>query len=199
MSLRSFYVTTENATGSQANALDGVTNLTSPSARTASVTSSSWPAIRIDQTQNQALTCFATGFYLVQTKVNGSVGYEYNPIPGVYSGSDNNNTFPFKLYKSATEYNTLDYALSATGQECASGLQTVVAYWTISATALTATSAGVELIDVANNELTFNNGATYAPVISAQTNVWCVNTPFPTENPVYFCQGEFARKQQYMG
>lgn len=191
----------QNQTGNGANSLNGRGNL--PALSTISATTGpegvSFPAVRLDQTINEYLTAYVTGYYFAQTVFNGGAAYIANQN-GIFTSTDGDNVFPFKLYYNQDEgYNTLDYTLSATGQDCASGVQTGVVFWSLSSTALSGTSAGnVIPVEVANQVNTFN-GVTSFPFISAPTNVFCVNTPFPSDNPVYICQGEFARLQQFLG
>jgi len=191
----------QNQTGSGANTLNGRGNL--PALSTISATSGpedvAYPAIRINQTNNEFLTAYVTGYYFAQTVYNGGPTY-VSQQNGIYSSTDGSNVFPFKLYYNKVEgYNTLDYTLSATGQDCASGLQTCTVFWSLSTTALTGTSAGTVIpVTVENNINTFNS-VTSVPFISASTNVFCLNTPFPSNNPVYICQTEFSRMQQFLG
>ena len=105
----------------------------------------------------------------------------------------------YKQDQGNQSYSTVDWYLSATGQACASGIQTGVVYWTLSSTALSATSAGTVIPVTVNNPTMSFDGVTSYPVVSAATNVFCINTPFPSDNPVYICQGEFSRIQQFLG
>lgn len=196
-------ITIENQTGSGANTLNGRGNL--PALSTISATNgaegAAFPAVRINQTLNEYLTAMVTGYYFQQLTFNGSPTYVSNQN-GVFSSTDGDNSFPFKLfYNTAQGYNTLDYTLSATGQACASGLQTSVIYWTLSTTALTGTSAGTTIpVTVANTGVSFDGGVTTQPVVSSTTNVFCLPSYFPSSSePVYLCVDEFARKQQYLG
>lgn len=191
----------QNQTGSGANTLNGRGNL--PALSTISATSgpegAGYPAVRINQTNNEFLTAYVTGYYFGQTVYNGGAAYVTNQN-GIFTSTDGDNAFPFKLYYNKNEgYNTLDFTLSATGQDCASGLQTGTIYWSLSTTALTGTSAGTVIpVTVANDVNSFNM-VTSVPFVSAVTNVFCLNTPFPSDNPVYICQGEFSRMQQFFG
>lgn len=196
-------ITIENQTGSGANTLNGRGNL--PALSTISATNgaegAAFPAVRINQTLNEYLTAMVTGYYFQQLTFNGSPTYVSNQN-GIFSSTDGDNSFPFKLfYNTAQGYNTLDYTLSATGQACASGLQTSVIYWTLSTTALTGTSAGTTIpVTVANAGVSFDGGVTTQPVVSSVSNVFCLPSYFPSSaEPVYLCVDEFARKQQYLG
>lgn len=193
----------ENQTGSGANTLNGRGNL--PALSTISATlgpeGAAAPAVRINQTLNEYLTAYVLGYYFQQSVYNGSPTYVANQA-GIFSSTNGDNTFPFKLYYNLDEgYNTLDYTLSATGQACASGLQTASVIWTLSSTALSGTSAGTVIpVSVANQQYSFDSGVTTVPVISTNTNVFCLNSPFPnSQQPVYICFDEFARKQQFLG
>lgn len=191
----------QNQTGSGANTLNGRGNL--PALSTISATSGpeegAYPAIRINQTNNEFLTAFVTGYYFAQTVYNGGPTY-VTQQNGIYTSTDGSNVFPFKIYYNKVEgYNTLDYTLSATGQDCASGLQTCTVYWSLSTTALTGTSAGDVIPVTVGNDISTFNSVTSVPFISASTNVFCLNTPFPSDNPVYICQTEFSRMQQFLG
>ena len=196
----------ENQTGSGANALitDRPNPLPALSSITASTEPGADPAVRINQTVNQYLTAYITGWYFAQTTYNGSPTYVANQN-GIYSATNGANTFPFKLYYDEVEgYNTLDYTLIATGQECASGAQVGTVYWSLSSTALSGTSAGTTIpIEVVNQQLSFDGGVTTVPFISTVSTVWCINSPFPPsgEQPLSqrFCFDEFARLQQYLG
>jgi hypothetical protein len=198
-------ITIENQTGSGANTLNGRGNL--PALSTISATNgaegAALPAVRINQTLNEFLTAMVTGYYFQQLTFNGSPTYVTNQN-GIFSSTDGDNSFPFKLfYNKVLGYNTLDYTLSATGQACASGLQTSVIYWTLSTTALTGTSAGAATampITVSNAGVSFDGGVTTTPVLSSITNVFCLPSYFPSSSePVYLCFDEFARKQQFLG
>lgn len=121
----------QNQIGSGANTLNGRGNL--PALSTISATSglegAAFPAVRINQTNNEYLTAFVTGYYFAQTVYNGGPTY-VNQQNGIFTSTDGDNIFPFKLYYNIVEgYNTLDYTLSATGQDCASGLQTCTVFW----------------------------------------------------------------------
>jgi hypothetical protein len=201
MSLSSF-IFIENQTGSGANALvrDWATPLPALSAVTASVDGNSLPAVRLDQTLNESLTCFVTSFYFQQTVFNGSPTYIAQQ-QGIFAATDGGNVFPFKLYLSDEGFNTLDFSLSATGNPSASGVQTGVVWWSLSSTALSATSAGVEVIEVLNQPVSFD-GVTSFPVLSTATDVYCINSPFPPTSDgtyQYFSFEEFARMQQFLG
>jgi len=191
----------EDQTGSGANALNGRGGLPALSSisATTGAEGAAFPAIRLNQTLNEYLTAYVLSWNFTQTVYNGGPSYVTNQN-GVFSSTDGDNAFPFKLYYDADEgYNTLDFTLSATGQACASGLQTGTIYWTLSSTALSGTSAGdVIPVEVSNDLITFN-GVTNAPFVSASTNVFCVNTPFPSDTQNYICEGEFARIQQFLG
>jgi hypothetical protein len=194
---------TENQTGSGANALNGRGNLPALSTISATVgpEGGAFPAIRLNQTVNEKLTAYVLGYYFQQSVYNGGPTYVANQA-GIFSSTNGDNTFPYKLYYNAAEgYNTLDYSLSATGLACASGLQTGVVLWSLSSTALSGTSAGTVIpVEVANQQLSFDSGVTTVPYISAASNVFCLNSPFPnSQQPVYICFDEFARKQQFLG
>jgi hypothetical protein len=116
----------------------------------------------------------------------------------VYTVADTN-TYPFPLYYNVGgASNTIAYALTATGQPCASGDQTFLAYFTLSAFGLSATNAGPAQVGITNQQQSFN-GVTTVPVISSVVNVWCINQPFPVIEQTYFCIGEFSRIQQFLG
>jgi hypothetical protein len=195
----------ENQTGSGANGL--ITNRTNPLPALSTISGSTGPgaspAVRIDQTANEALTAVVTGFYFAQTTYNGSPTFVTNQN-GIYAATDGDNIFPYRLYYADWGYNTLDYTIEATGQACASGAQVGTVYWSLSTTALTGTSAGTVMpIEVANQQLSFDGGVTTVPFISTVSTVWCINSPFPPtgEQPLSqrFCFDEFARLQQYLG
>lgn len=158
------------------------------------------PAIKLNPTTSQNLTCFVTAEYFAQTVYNGGVSYT-TLQNGIYAFANGDNTLPYKLYNSSTEgFNTLDYYLSATGNAGASGVQTGVVFWALSSTCLSGTSAGTVIpVEVTNQTTTFDGGVTDQPFLSAATNVWCINTPFPSDNPVYFSQQDFSRIQQFLG
>lgn len=192
----------QNQTGTGANSLNGRGNL--PALSTISATTgpegAAEPAVRINQTLNEFLTAYVTGYYFQQSVYNGSPTYVANQN-GIFTSTNGGNVFPYKLYYDKVEgYNTLDYTLSATGQACASGLQTATIIWTLSSTALSGTSAGnVIPVEVANQQVSFDFGVTSAPYVSGTTNVYCVPTGYPAGDPVYYCFDEFARLQQYQG
>jgi len=192
----------QNQTGTGANALNGRGGL--PALSTISATTgpegAAEPAVRINQTANEFLTAYITGYYFQQSVYNGSPTYVANQN-GIFTSTNGGNTFPYKLYYNKNEgFNTLDFTLSATGQQCASGLQAATIIWTLSTTALSSTSAGTTIpVEVANAQASFDFGVTNAPFVSATTNVFCVPTPYPAGDPVYVCFDEFARLQQYQG
>ena len=192
----------QNQTGNGANTLNGRGGLPALSTISATVGPEgvNEPAIRLNQTTNEFLTAYVTGYYFQQSVYNGSPTYVANQN-GIFTSTNGGNTFPYKLYYNKTEgYNTLDYSLSATGQACASGLQTATIIWTLSTTALSSTSAGTTIpVAVANDQVSFDFGVTSAPFVSGDTNVFCVPTPYPANDPVYACFDEFARLQQYQG
>jgi hypothetical protein len=194
------FIFTENQTGSGANTLNGRGGLPALSTISANTDTTS-PAIRINQTVNQALTCYVTAASFALLTSNGAPIFT-GQNSSVFSFNDDGNVFPFKLYYNASEYNTLDYRLSATGQDCASGVQIGAVYWSLSTTALSSTSAGTTIpVEVTNAGMPVAgyDGATFTCVISAQTQVFCVNTGFPAGTNEYLCQGEFLRKQYYLG
>lgn len=158
------------------------------------------PAVKLNPTTSQNLTCFVVAEYFAQTVYNGGVSY-VSSQNGIYGFANGDNTFPYKLYNSSTEgFNTIDWYLSATGNAGASGVQTGVVFWALSSTCLSGTSAGTVIpVAVTNQVQTFDGGVTSQPYISAATNVYCINTPFPSDNPVYFSQADFARIQQFLG
>lgn len=191
-------ITIENQTGSGANTLNGRGGLPALSTIAAN-TDSTFPQVRINQTLNEAVTAYVLDATLYSTTINGGVIFttNQNSIYTFEAATTTANIFPFKLYKSATEYNSIGYRLSATGQECASGVQVCAVVWTLSSTALSATSAGVELIDVGNGGY-----ATGTPAVSATTQVFCINTPIYGDDGLvrFVCQADLSRfVQSYMG
>ena len=72
-------------------------------------------------------------------------------------------------------------------------------YYQLSSTALSATSAGTVIPVTVTNPLVSFDGVNAYPTASLTFSAYCINTPFPSDNPVYVCQGEFARIQQYLG
>ena len=189
-------------TGQGSNFLNGRGNLPALSTIAANTqgVSAVTPAIKILPGTAGQLSAYLLNYYFIQTAYNGGASYVTNQN-GIFSYQDGNNSYPYLLYinQGNQSYSTVDWYLSATGQACASGIQTGVVYWTLSSTALSATSAGTVIpVTVSNPTMSFD-GVTSYPVVSAATNVFCINTPFPSDNPVYICQGEFSRIQQFLG
>lgn len=175
--------------GAGVNTLDGRGGL--PALSTISAYSgSTYPQIRLS-TANTETTAFVTAISFAQTVYNGGQTFVANQN-GVFSFESGAYglpiTLPYKLWNSTTEgVNTLSFRLSATGQECASGVQVGTVYLTLSSTALSGTSAGPLLMPVTN----------VMPGIN--TSVFCVPTPFPATDPIDICQGEYLRKFVYFG
>jgi hypothetical protein len=198
----STYIQITNGTGNSANTLNGRGNL--PALSTISATSGpegvNTPGVRLDPTTTAALTCYAIGFYVTQSLYNGGPTYVTDGN-GIFTGTNAGTTFPAKLYYNANYgSNTLNYTLCATGQNCASGAQICTLVWDLSSTALSGTSAGTTIpISLLNNQYDLDGNGTYSPVVTANTTVYCLNTPFPSDNPVYICQDEFSRIQQFLG
>lgn len=151
-------------------------------------------AVSLDTLQ-QNLTCFVVSSQFAQTVYNGGIDYVNNQF-GVfsytdgYSGTATPPGYPYKLYSSTVaKYgyasNQLFYTLSATGQECASGVQTGTVFYTLCSTALSATSAGLTGAGVI--PVTVNNTLT-----GFNTNVFCVNTPSVYDSS-YLCDDDRRR------
>jgi len=86
--------------------------------------------------------------------------------------------------------------LTATGQECASGIQIGSVYWTLSSTALSGTSAGAN----ARMPIEVNNTASPTstmPSVSTTTQVFCLNTA--ALGGSYICDQDRRRVGQAMG
>jgi len=188
------------SSGAGANTLNGRGGL--PALSTYSATSGpegvNFPQIKIDPTTTAALTAYITGFGFAQTVYNGGAAYiaEQN---GIFTYS-NLSSLPFLIYYNENSgSNSTGYTLSATGQTCASGLQTGTMYFQLSSTALSGTSAGNTIPVSVTNTLVSLDGVNAYPTSSVATNVFCINTPFPSDNPVYICEGEFSRIQQFLG
>jgi hypothetical protein len=192
-------ITIENQTGSGANTLTNRGNLPALSTIAAN-TDSTFPQIRLNQTLNEAVTAYLLGAELYSTTINGGVIFvtNQNSIFSFEAATTSPNVFPFKLYLSPSEYNSIGYRLSATGQECASGVQVCAVVWTLSSTALSATSAGnVIPITVSNGGVTSD-----VPSVSSVTQVFCINTPIYGSDGVvrFVCQADLSRfVQSYMG
>jgi hypothetical protein len=194
---------TVQETGQGANTLNGrggLPALSSISANSQGV-SAIMPAVKIQNGTVSQLSAYLTGFYFQQTVYNGSPTY-LALQSGIYSYKDGDNIFPYKLYidqsVTPTAYSTIDWYLSATGQGAASGAQTGVVFWTLSSTALSATSAGVISVAINNPVISFD-GVTCQPYISAATTVYCIPSPFPADLQTYSSLAEFQRIQQFLG
>lgn len=180
-------ITIESATGAGVNPLNGRGGLPALSTIAAN-TDSTFPAVRINQTLNQYVTAYLLDAKFYQTTYNGGTVFVTNQN-GVFSFDASTTvatTFPYKLFYNETlGSNTLGYRLSATGQECASGIQIGAVVWTLSSTALSGTSAGTTIpITVGNGG--YENGT---PAVSAVTQVFCLNTPAGN----YICQQDLSR------
>lgn len=138
------------------------------------------------------LTCFITGLNFAQTQYNGADGWEAAQY-GVFSFFDYNlsaGTYPHKIIAGATVpgLNNISAQLSATGAECASGIQVGTLYATVSSTALSGTSAGITgagVIPVTVNIIDNTN----------TTQVFCINTPVNQ----FVCQQDLSRYVSYTG
>jgi len=188
------------SSGAGANTLNGRGNL--PALSTISATNGpegvNYPQVKIDPSTTVALTAYIIGFGFAQTNYNGGPTYiaEQN---GIFNAT-NLSTLPFKIYYNAnTGSNSSGYSLSATGQTCASGDQTGTLYYLLSSTALSGTSAGNNIPVAVTNTGISLDGVNAYPGVALNTDVWCINTPFPSDNPVYICQDEFSRIQQFLG
>ena len=149
-------------------------------------------------TDQQNLTCFVMSSQLTQSIYNGGIDYVTNQngiftYTDGYSGTATRPGYPYKLYsslaaKNGFASNQLFYTLSATGQECASGVQTATVLYTLSSTALSGTSAGLTGAGVIL--VTLNSVLT-----SFDTDVYCqnfVNTQFdPTS--AFICDDDRRR------
>jgi len=170
-------ITNENQTGSGVNTLNGRGGLVALSAIAANNTATgTYPAVRLNQTLNERLTAYLLDSSFVQSTYNGGVVYitNQNGVFSYYAGTTVNTVFPFKLYVDPLDgYNTIGYSLTATGQECASGIQIGSVYWTLSSTALSGTSAGTRMPIEVNNTPGPNSTM---PSISTTTQVFCLNT-----------------------
>lgn len=180
-------ITIENATGAGANTLNGRGGLPALSTIAAN-TDTNYPAVRINQTLNEYLTAYLLDANFYQITYNGGTVYVTNQN-GVFSFSPSTTvatTFPYKLFYNQTlGSNTLGYRLSATGQECASGIQIGAVVWTLSSTALSGTSAGTTI------PVTVGNGGydSATPAVSSVTQVFCINSPVGN----YICQQDLSR------
>ena len=190
-----------SSTGAGANTLNGRTGLQSLS--TISATSGpegiNYPQIKIDPTTCEQLTAYITGIYVAQTLYNGSATYIAKKAP--MFNYNNLSSLPFKIYynNNATGSNSTGFSLSATGLECSSGQQTFTMYFQLSSTALSGTSAGNVIPVAITNPAASFDGVTTAPTVSVNTNIWTVNTPFPSDLQCYFCNYDFYRAQQFLG
>jgi len=188
------------SSGAGANTLNGRGNL--PALSSISATSGpegvNTPTIRIDPTTTSALTAVIINYSFAQTQYNGGQTYVTDQN-GIFTGNVITQV-PFRIYYSdVAGYNTAAYTLSATGQTCSSGLQTGTIYLQLSSTALSSTNTGAVIpVGVLNTGFSVD-GITAYPTASLNTNVFCINTPFPSDNPVYICVDEFARIQQFLG
>lgn len=193
---------TQRSTGPGTNFLNGRTGLPALSTIYGNYTmgaSAIAPSIKLLPSTSQNLTCIIIAEQFAQILYNGSPTFVANQN-GIYSFANGDNTFPYKIYNSSTEgFNTIDYYLSATGQACASGQQDGCVFWQLSTTCLSGTSAGTVIPVTVTNDLISFDGVTSYPYISGHTSVWCINSPFPSSDPVYYCQDEFSRMQQYNG
>lgn len=151
------------------------------------ITAGNNTAIILDSVRNAFLTAFVTEMAVTQSVYNGGVVYVTNQN-GIFSlvGSNVN---PLKFYNTGPRSEPIFAQLSATGQECASGLQTGTIQLTFSSTALSGTSAGV-------------TGAGVIPVTVLNTvtafsfSVYAINTPVGP----YICQTDLSRMVQgYLG
>lgn len=187
------------SSGPGANTLNGRGNL--PALSTISATSGpegvNFPQVRIDPTTTEALTANIIGFSFAQTTYNGGATYVADQN-GIFTVTQLSN-LPFRIYyNSVSGFNSTGYTLSATGQTCSSGVQIGTMYYQLSSTALSGTPAGVIPVGVINTLVSFDGINAY-PTSSIETSAYCINTPFPSENPVYLCVDEFARIQQFLG
>jgi len=193
-------ITIENQTGSGANTLNGRGGLVALSAIAANNTATgTYPAVRLNQTLNERLTAYLLDSSFVQSTYNGGVVYitNQNGVFSYYAGTTVDSVFPFKLYVDPLDgYNTIGYSLTATGQECASGIQIGSVYWTLSSTALSGTSAGAN----ARMPIEVNNTASPTstmPSVSTTTQVFCLNTA--ALGGSYICDQDRRRVGQAMG
>lgn len=189
-------ITIEQQTGSGANPLNGRGNLPALSSIAGPDTDAgTYPAIRLNQTLNEFLTAYVLDAYMVQETYNGGIIYKANQngIFTYYNGDTTPNVMPYQLYRSLIEgYNTLTFSLSATGQECASGIQIGTVYWTLSSTALSGTSAGTVIPVTVSNSFGPN---LQVPSISAATQVFCRNSVNTNFDPLstYVCDDDRRR------
>jgi len=193
-------ITIENQTGAGANTLNGRGGLVALSAIAANNTATgAYPAVRLNQTLNERLTAYLLDSSFVQSTYNGGVVYitNQNGVFSYYAGTTVDSVFPFKLYVDPLDgYNTIGYSLTATGQECASGIQIGSVYWTLSSTALSGTSAGAN----ARMPIEVNNTASPTstmPSVSTTTQVFCLNTA--ALGGSYICDQDRRRVGQAMG
>ena len=188
-------------TGQGSNFLNGRGTLPALSTISANTQGASavTPAVKILPGSAGQLSAYLLNYYFAQTQYQGGPTYVAQQN-GIFTYQDGNNTYPYLLYinQGNSSYSTIDWYMSATGNAGASGAQTGVIYWTLSSTALSATSAGVIPVAVTNPVMSFD-GVTTVPYISAATTVYCINSPFPPDNPVYFSQADFQRIQAYLG
>lgn len=195
---------TLRSTGPGTNFLNGRTNLPELSTIYGNYqmgASAIAPSIKLNPTTSTNLTCIIVGEYFAQILYNGSPTFVANQN-GIYSFENGENALPYKIYNSPASlgFNTIDYYLSASGQACASGQQDGCVFWQLSTTCLSGTSAGTVIpVTVTNDVISIDQGVTSFPYISANTSIWCINSPFPSNDPVYYCQSEFSRMQQFNG